>query len=645
MLKKEVKMMKKKQEELIEYLYKHNRTTSEELSKSLSISIRTVKSYISDLNFQFPELINSNNRGYEIDKHKASVLLHYKDNIPQDYDGRCIYIIKKLLLEKQIEIDLFDICDELFISDSTLKNDIYKMNTSFANFNITFSCQDNKIKIYGSEKNKRKLITHVMSEEASGNFLDLTFLQESFPDYDIEKACNVIKDIFQKHHYYINDFSFINLILHVTIMVNRIHNGNHIADSDDHTTDLIIKKHPIITELCTALEDIFQVTFTSSEMFEVYILFKTNANFHIKGQGDDLSKVVPQDILTITKDLIQSIDQHYFVDLSSESFMTPFALHLKNLKQRLLNHTVIKNPMLESIKISCPTIYDISTFMAYQLMQIFGYEISEDEIAFLALHVGTEIERKKSIEYKVSCIILCPEYLNVSSMLYNKILMDFGEQVEIKKVISFENELENEIFDLLITTIPVVSKGNYLSVLLSPFNMNYEKNKIMDAIIKIENKKKGNIIADNISLYFNPELFYIMNDRTARKEEIIELLADQMISLGYVASDFKEEVWKRENASSTAFMNIAIPHPMKMSAYKTSIAVAICPKGVKWTDSRNVNVIFMIAFNKLDNKHFHELYESLISLVNEQDVISEIKKCKDFDDFKNIIIHNYIRYN
>ena len=436
-------MMKKKQEELIEYLYKHNRTTSEELSKSLSISIRTVKSYISDLNFQFPELINSNNRGYEIDKHKASVLLHYKDNIPQDYDGRCIYIIKKLLLEKQIEIDLFDICDELFISDSTLKNDIYKMNTSFANFNITFSCQDNKIKIYGSEKNKRKLITHVMSEEASGNFLDLTFLQESFPDYDIEKACNVIKDIFQKHHYYINDFSFINLILHVTIMVNRIHNGNHIADSDDHTTDLIIKKHPIITELCTALEDIFQVTFTSSEMFEVYILFKTNANFHIKEQGDDLSKVVPQDILTITKDLIQSIDQHYFVDLSSESFMTPFALHLKNLKQRLLNHTVIKNPMLESIKISCPTIYDISTFMAYQLMQIFGYEISEDEIAFLALHVGTEIERKKSIEYKVSCIILCPEYLNVSSMLYNKILMDFGEQVEIKKVISFENELEN----------------------------------------------------------------------------------------------------------------------------------------------------------------------------------------------------------
>lgn len=53
----------------------------------------------------------------------------------------------------------------------------------------------------------------------------------------------------------------------------------------------------------------------------------------------------------------------------------------------------MKNPMLESIKISCPTIYDIATFMAYQLIWTFQQK-SRDEIAFLALH-GTEIERQK----------------------------------------------------------------------------------------------------------------------------------------------------------------------------------------------------------------------------------------------------------
>ena len=142
--------MKRKQEDLIRYLYEHEeKLTSETLSKALSLSIRTIKSYIAELNLSYPGLILSSNRGYTIHKQKASVLLQYKDDIPQDYEGRCIYLIKKLLLEKQHQLDIFDLCDELFISYSTLKNDIYKMNTSFAHFQITFSCVDNKIDIRG----------------------------------------------------------------------------------------------------------------------------------------------------------------------------------------------------------------------------------------------------------------------------------------------------------------------------------------------------------------------------------------------------------------------------------------------------------------------------------------------------------------
>ena len=121
--------MRRKQEELINYLYTHNeKVTANILSKALNLSIRTIKSYIAELNMNYPSLISSSNRGYVIDKVKANSLLQYKDDIPQDYESRCIYIIKKTLLEKQDYIDIFDLCEELFISYSTLKNDIYKMN-------------------------------------------------------------------------------------------------------------------------------------------------------------------------------------------------------------------------------------------------------------------------------------------------------------------------------------------------------------------------------------------------------------------------------------------------------------------------------------------------------------------------------------
>lgn len=636
--------MRRKQEELINYLYTHNeKVTANILSKALNLSIRTIKSYITELNMNYPSLISSSNRGYVIDKVKANSLLQYKDDIPQDYESRCIYIIKKTLLEKQDYIDIFDLCEELFISYSTLKKDIYKMNTSFANFKITFSSENNKLHVGGSEQNKRKLISHVMSEEVSGNFLNLTLLQESFPDYDLDDACTLIKDICKQHHYYLNDFSCVNFILHVTIMVSRINHGNHIINNNELIQVTNKNDEKIAKELCLALEQVFNVSFNSSEILEIYILFKNNANY-INDENENVSLLVSDEIIQITKNIIKNVDEHFFINLDSDNFITPFMLHLKNLKNRLIKNNLLKNPMLDSIKISCPTIYDISTFIAYQLTLSFHENVNEDEIAFIALHVGTEIERQKKEETKVSCLLLCPEYLNITSTLHKKIMMDFGDQLTIQKSISFENEILGNNFDLLITTVPVLESTNYFTVLLPPFPMSYEKNKILDAIIRIENTKKSQILTNNLNFYFNEKLFYSMNEDIS-KSAVINELAERMINLGYVEENFKEEIWKRETASSTAFMNIAIPHPMKMSAYKTSIGVVISHKGIDWGNQHFVNVVFMIAFNKIDNKHFHALYESLVLLFNEPIVISEIKKCKNFNDFKDIVIKNYLKFN
>lgn len=550
---------------------------------------------------------------------------------------------KKTLLEKQDYIDIFDLCEELFISYSTLKKDIYKMNTSFANFKITFSSENNKLHVGGSEQNKRKLISHVMSEEVSGNFLNLTLLQESFPDYDLDDACTLIKDICKQHHYYLNDFSCVNFILHVTIMVSRINHGNHIINNNELIQVTNKNDEKIAKELCLALEQVFNVSFNSSEILEIYILFKNNANY-INDENENVSLLVSDEIIQITKNIIKNVDEHFFINLDSDNFITPFMLHLKNLKNRLIKNNLLKNPMLDSIKISCPTIYDISTFIAYQLTLSFHENVNEDEIAFIALHVGTEIERQKKEETKVSCLLLCPEYLNITSTLHKKIMMDFGDQLTIQKSISFENEILGNNFDLLITTVPVLESTNYFTVLLPPFPMSYEKNKILDAIIRIENTKKSQILTNNLNFYFNEKLFYSMNEDIS-KSAVINELAERMINLGYVEENFKEEIWKRETASSTAFMNIAIPHPMKMSAYKTSIGVVISHKGIDWGNQHFVNVVFMIAFNKIDNKHFHALYESLVLLFNEPIVISEIKKCKNFNDFKDIVIKNYLKFN
>ena len=115
------------------------------------------------------------------------------------------------------------------------------------------------------------------------------------------------------------------------------------------------------------------------------MLFKTNANYSLPSSEDSLKKLVGEDILALTRDIIQKVNVSYYIDLNHENFITPFALHLKNLLLRVRNDTYTKNPMVDAIKSSCPTVYDIAIFIAMELMQRFHVDINEDEVTFLAL--------------------------------------------------------------------------------------------------------------------------------------------------------------------------------------------------------------------------------------------------------------------
>ena len=77
------------------------------------------------------------------------------------------------------------------------------------------------------------------------------------------------------------------------------------------------------------------------------MLFKANANFLIESHGNDLKKVVGDDIINLTKEYVHKISNLYMIDLSNSSFTSPFSLHLKNLIFRASSGRSITNPMVD----------------------------------------------------------------------------------------------------------------------------------------------------------------------------------------------------------------------------------------------------------------------------------------------------------
>lgn len=632
--------MKKKHIDMLHYLLSHTTATSKELAAALSISTRSIKNYVNEINLlSFEKVILSSKQGYRIQKESAKQLLAtQEEELPQTSEQRIFYIIKQIMLAHSSHLDIFALCDTLYVSYSTIKSDIAKMNKAFANFHIHFTCENDILKIHGSEKNKRKLVSYIMYEETDQQFMDAGIIMDSFSDLSIDLVSNIIRSTFQKYNYYINDFSFVNLLLHFAIIIDRLKEGNFVDSENEDFSIESETEQALVLELCQKLEEEFQISFDKNEQFEIYMLFKTNANYSLPSSEDTLIKLVGADILALTKDIVKKVNESYLIDLNQESFVTPFSLHLKNLLLRAKNETYTKNPMADVIKASCPTVYDIAIFISLELIHRYHVEINEDEVTFLALHIGAEIERQKTNDSKVKCVLLCPDYMNLTTTIYNKLLIDFGNQITILKTISYEHELKDLSFDMLITTIPLKTMIHREVCMIPPFNFETSFPLLQTAIENFKANQKNYILKKKFHDFFSSQLF-IANPKDAHRDAVIHQLSEAMLQLEYVSADFEDTVMIREKAASTAFVNIAIPHAMEMEALKTCIGVAVSKQGIHW-EEQSVHLVLLVAINKVDKKLFHDLYEALVVLFSNEKLIEQAKECETFSDFEHLIYAN-----
>lgn len=435
-----------------------------------------------------------------------------------------------------------------------------------------------------------------------------------------------------------------NLLLHLLIIVDRELNGNELNDGQNEVSIDNQDEVNFLNEFIEQLETTFDISINKYERFEIYMLFKTNANFSIEDSSKKLKELVGDNIIQLIDQYVEDINNIYMVDLSSKTFKTPFTLHLKNLLLRAQSGKYTSNPMAETIKNNSPLIFDIAIYISLDLAERFNIKINEDETAFLAMHIGSEIERQADNKEKVPVAILCPNYHNMADQLMNSLMLNFGNQLNMVGSIHSENDFNtlNTSVSILFTTIPITSKivDTYFNepldiISISPLNLNNQFSIIQDAILQAQEKYRDRKLKVKFNDFFEQSLF-VVDSKLKNKKQVLAKLCDCLLVQNYVDTNFEESVYKRENAAGTAFGNVAIPHSIEMNAIKTSIAVAVSKEGFQW-DSNIVHVVLLLAINKADRRSFRALYESLISLFSEDKVIQEIRNCTSFDEFKSII--------
>lgn len=623
--------MKKKHEELVQILRQQKQPiSSTRLAKLLQVTPRSVKNYIAAIQEELPGLIASSNKGYQI--HADIAVQGENSDIPQTYQERSSYIIRQFFIGHVETIDLYDLCDELFLSYSSIKGLLNRMNKEYQHTGITFRCRNDRVYADGEERNKRKFLTDIIYQESSERFVDLQVLKEIFPNLNIQRIHDILHENFKKHSCYINDFGYTNLTLHLAILLDRLLCGNTILHTEE--------QQPIFSDISLSvienLEKSFHVTLLAGERCDIHNLISTSINLCHAENRQDLIDIVGQNIYEITQTVITSINRQYGLTLDKDTLLYPLALHFKNLFARCEKNTTLRNPLLESIQSSCPMLFDCAIYVANYLEASCNLHITSDETAYLAMHIGADIERQSSESGKLKCILLCPDYQNSRQELCNYLLIHFDTEICIQASCSYESQIPDIPIDLLFTTIPVQKKYKHI-IMIPPLKKALDLKQIFEKIQNVTDQKKLHILSDNFSVFFNESLFLLHTDDHMRKENVIRSLHNKLYEQGYTSPLFYEDVMKREEAASTAFGKIAVPHSMKMDAKKTGIALALSRQGIEW-DKQFVHVVLLIAIHERDSHLFRKLYEALILLFSQESILEQISHCTTFTEFKHLLL-------
>lgn len=628
--------MKPKGLKLIRLLLESQPHTANTLADRLGVSVRSIKNYVHDINEEFPNAITSSREGYSIDLHIAKEILDDDiGNVPQTSEERVVYILNQLVNHHQDQsVNIYDLCDEMFISLSTLKNELQKVKRRLSKYDLELSTQGDEIAIQGLEKNKRKMLSTILYDESNVNFVNLNSLQDAFIDIDIEFIKNTVLAIFEEYHYFINDYSLINLVLHITIAIDRIRNNNFNTQNVEERPEVRLHEYELASKVAKKMEERFNITYSDAEVYEMTLLIISRATTidYKSINSTNLEEFIGKDCLDLVNQLIQDINSFYYIDLSEQEFLIRFALHIRNLLVRSKNNYFSKNPLTEGIKTSCPLIYDVSVSLAGTIKEKTGVSINDDEIAYIAFHLGSTLEAQKSLTAKITAVLYCPNYYDMNLKITDTIKQYFANDLLITNILTDESEFDKiKETDLIITTIPISKVITTPMIQINLFLTDKDRMILSDKIEELRKTKKRNEFEGYLRELIIPDFFEKKNGLASEKE-CVNYMVKKMVNHGYVDKNFKEEIFTREKMSSTAFGNFAIPHAMKMYAHKTGMNIIVSDDPIMW-NGQPVNLVIMLCFNINERYIFNEIFDPITMILSESENVRKITASKSYEDF------------
>ena len=256
---------------------------------------------------------------------------------------------------------------------------------------------------------------------------------------------------------------------------------------------------------------------------------------------------------------------------------------------------------------------------------------NESEIGYLALHFGAAMSRNNIEEKDVvkNVLIVCSAGLGVSILLNAKVKEHFRHRLHVMRVLP-AYELTEEVLsqaDYVLTTVPLPEWENRKIIQVNHMLRQEDIDKIEQVIFH-----QPVLSREFMKSFFDERAFFLDKEFQTR-EECLEFLTEQAISLGFMSRDSKASVFEREKLSPTSIGDMAaIPHSLDANAAVSNISVLVLKKPIPWGDLP-VQIVFLLNIEHGKSALWEELFLRLYYYVKKSQGLASILKNRSFPRF------------
>jgi lichenan operon transcriptional antiterminator len=616
-------------------MHEEDWATAAVLADALGVTPRSIRSYVTALNTRVPDgtVVESGPLGYRAGPAAGTAARPggAEPGTPRDRLHRLV----RGMLDSPEGIDVYEVADELHVSSATIDADLARVRSLLGGMDLALERSASRALLRGDELARRRLLSRLAHDEMDAGSFDLDVLQRSVGggvprDVSSKLKADLVAGLGDLG-YFVNEFGIVDVITHILIAADRNARGHRLELVEDGSSDA----DDIAGLIARLVADDLGVELGAGDRRHLAMIVLTRVV--APGSEARVATVRAQldpGVLDAVREVVEQAASEFLVDIAHEDFILRLALHVQNLVHRARGGALSRNPLTRELKASHPMIFEVAVFVASGLQERLGTPIVDDEIGYIAMHVGGRIERTRQSERLLTATIVCPGYQELHELLRSSIDRSLGQAIEVVWV---ETRVDPDWAaidtDLVLTTIEAPTTSDRV-VRIQPFLTDGDVARVQAAAVRIRRTRRLASLRADLGRYLAPDAFVRGLDGDGGVEGVIRRLGALLVAQGVIDQDYVEHTIERERLSSTAFTDaLAVPHALAMTAARTSIAVGIAEPSIPWGDGR-VNVVAMVAFSETDREAFQTVFEQFVEVFSERDSVQRIiRNGIDFPSF------------